>query len=53
MSTAQIKMWCKNFKDIQETVESDPHSGGPATSRTPENVERIWVAVNKDRGLTV
>ena len=37
MSAAQIKLW--HFKDGRESVESDPRSGRPATSRTPENVE--------------
>ena len=27
MSAAQIKVWHKCFKDGEESVESDPHSG--------------------------
>ena len=46
-------MWHKLFKDGQESVESDPCSGRPATSRTPENVEHVRAAINKDRCLTV
>ena len=46
MSAAQIKLW--HFKDGRESVESDPHSGRPVTSRTPENGERVWAAINKD-----
>ena len=53
MSTAQIKMWHKSFKDGQESVENDPRSGRPATNRTIENVERVWAAINKDWRLTV
>ena len=49
MSAAQIKVWHKCFEDGQESVESDPRSGRPATSRTPENVEHVRAAVNKDR----
>ena len=49
MSTAQIEVWHKRFRDGQECVESDPCSGRPATSRTPENVERVRAAINKDR----
>ena len=45
---AQIKVWHKHFKDGQESVESNPCSGRPATSRTPENVECVQAAVNKD-----
>ena len=53
MSAAQIKVWHKCFKDGQESVESDPHSGRPATSNTPESVERVWAAINKDWQLTM
>ena len=49
MSVAQIKVWHKCFKDGRESAESDPHSGRPATSRTPENVERVQAVINKDQ----
>ena len=49
MSAAQIKLWHKCFKDGQKSVESDPRSGRPATSRTPKNVEHVRAAINKDR----
>ena len=52
MSRAQTEVWHKCFKDGRESVESDPHSGRPATSRTPENVEHAQAAINKDQ-LTV
>ena len=48
MSAVQIKVWYKRFKDGRESVESDPHSGRPATSRTPENVEHVQAAISKD-----
>ena len=48
MSAAQIKVWHKRFEDGRESVEIDPHSGRPATSRTPENVEHVRAAINKD-----
>ena len=48
MNAVQIKVWHKHFKDGRDSVESDPCSGGPATSRTPENVECVWAAINKD-----
>ena len=53
MSAAQIKVWHKCFKDGQESVESDPCSGRPATSRTPDDVENVRATINKDRQLTV
>lgn len=43
MSAAQIKLWHKRFKDARESVESDPHSGRPVASRTPENVKCVWM----------
>ena len=49
MNAALREVWHKQFKDGQESVESDPRPGGPATSRTPENVEFIWAAISKDR----
>ena len=49
MSAAQIKVWHKSVKDGWESVESDPCSGRPATSRTPENVEHVWAAINKNQ----
>ena len=53
MSAVQIKVWHKRFKDGWEFVESDARSGRPATSRTPENVERVGAAINKDQRLAV
>ena len=55
MSAARIKVWHKHYKDGRESVGSDPYSGRPATSRTPENVESVWTEINQDqgRGLTV
>ena len=53
MSAVQIKMWHKWLKDGQEGVGSDPCFGRPASSRAPENAERVWAATNKDQWLTV
>ena len=36
-----------------ENVESDPCSGRPSTSRTPQDVERVQAAINKDQRLTL
>ena len=49
MSAAQIKVWHKFFKDGKQPTEGDPHSGRPATSRIPENVEHVWASINKDQ----
>ena len=53
MNEVQIKMWHRCFKDGRESVESGPHPGSPATSRTPANVKCVWAAINKDQRLTV
>ena len=53
MNAAQTEVWHKRFKGGPESVESDTCSGRPATSRTPENIDRVWAAINKDRRLTV
>ena len=49
VSAVQIKVWHQCFKDGQESVESDPHSGRPATSSTPENVKCVQAVMNKDQ----
>ena len=41
MSAVQIKVSHKHFKDGQESIQSDPRSGRPTTSTTPENAERV------------
>ena len=49
MSTAQVKVWHKRFKDGREFVEGDPCSGRPATNRRPENVEYVQAVISEDR----
>ena len=53
MSAARIKVWHKHYKDGRESVGSDPYSGRPATSRTPEHVERVQAKISKDRQLAM
>ena len=53
VSAVQIRVWHKCFDDGRESVESDPCSGRPATSTTPEKVERAWIAINKDHQMKV
>ena len=47
MSAVQIKVWHECFKNGQESFQSDPRSGRPGTSGTPENVKCVWSAINK------
>jgi transposase len=53
LSEAQIKLWYRRFKDGWESVESDPRSGRPSTSRTPENVESVRAAIKENLRLIV
>lgn len=41
------------FKDGRESVESDPRSGRPATSRKPKNIESVQAAINENRRFRV
>jgi len=45
VSEAQIKLWYWLFKNDWESVESDPRSGRPSTSRTPEYVKSAQAAI--------
>lgn len=53
MGKTQIKEWYKRFKSGRTSVDSDPRSGRPSTTTTPDNVERVRVAIEQDRCLTV
>ena len=48
MNAPQVKVGHEHFKDGRESVESDPCSGRPSTSRTSENVKCVRVAIDKD-----
>ena len=53
MRDTRTRLWHRCFKNDQESIECDLHSGRPLTSTTPKNVEQVQVAVNKTRQLTV
>ena len=42
LSPTQIKQWFKRFKDGRASVESDPRSGRPSTSRNEEAMDQLW-----------
>jgi transposase len=48
VNEAQIKFWYRSFKDGWESVESNPRSGRPSTSRTPEKAEHVWAVINEN-----
>ena len=53
MSRTRLLEWHRRFKEGREEVEDDHRSGGPSTSRTDENVERVRQKVLIGRRLTV
>ncbi|KAJ8976979.1 hypothetical protein NQ317_006171 [Molorchus minor] len=53
MGKTQIKEWYKRFKSDRTSVDSDPRSDRPSMTTTPDNVERVRVAIEQDRRLTV
>nr|XP_012145357.1 PREDICTED: putative uncharacterized protein FLJ37770 [Megachile rotundata] len=55
MRNTQIKEWYKRFKDGRTSVDNNLHlrSGRPSTTTRPNNIERVRLAINKNRRLTV
>ena len=53
MGITQIKEGYRQFKYGRTSVHSDPRSGRPSLTTTPENIERVRLAIEGDRRLTV
>ena len=53
MSKTRIKEWYNRFIGGRSSVDSDSRSGRPSTTKTPENIERVRLAIEVDRQLTV
>ena len=51
--TPQTKEWYKRFKNGRTSVNSDPRSGLPSLTTTPENIGRVRLAIEGDLRLTV
>ena len=48
MGITQIKEWYRRIKNGRTSVDSDSRSGRPSLATTPENIERVWLAIEVD-----
>ena len=53
MGITRRKDWYRRFKNGRTSVVSDPRSGRPSLTTIPENIERVRLAIEGDRRLTV
>ena len=53
VSRVQVFRWHKAFLDGCESVEDEPCSGRPCTSKTDENVTKVRAVMRSDQRLTV
>ncbi|PNF43587.1 hypothetical protein B7P43_G03209 [Cryptotermes secundus] len=53
MSNSWIKEWYNRFEDGRTSVDSEPRSGRPSTSRNENVIEQVRTLVMEDRCITV
>jgi len=53
MGCTQVFDWFHRFKGGRNSVESDPHSGRPSTSRNEEMIVKVRTIIGNNRRLTV
>ena len=53
MSKTRIKEWYNRFKGSRTFVVSDSRSDRPSTTKALDNIERVRLAIEGDRLLTV
>ncbi|GFY31172.1 protein GVQW3 [Trichonephila clavipes] len=53
MSRARVFEWSRPFKNGRQSVNSDPRSGRPSTSRNEDKIAQVKAVVRSDRRLTV
>ena len=49
----QVFDWFRRFKECRTSVESDPRSGRPSTSRNEEMIAKVRKIIRNNRRLTV
>ncbi|GFT02829.1 protein GVQW3 [Trichonephila clavipes] len=53
MSHARVFEWLRRFKEGRQSVNSDPRSGHPSTSRNEDKIAQVKAVVRSYRCLTV
>ena len=53
MCRTQTYEWWKRFKEGRTSVDDDPRSGRPSTSKTDDNVAKVLEVIRSNRRLTV
>ena len=53
MGATTIKEWYNRFKDGRASVESEPRSGRPSTSRNDDGINQVRTLVLQDRRITI
>ncbi|GFX89925.1 protein GVQW3 [Trichonephila clavipes] len=53
MSRSRVFEWFRPFKEGRQSVNSDPRSGRPSTSRIEDKIAQVKAVVRSDRRLTV
>ena len=53
LSKTRVYEWFSRFKNGEMSIEDQPHSPRPATSRSYENVDKINALFREDRRRTI
>jgi len=53
MSKIRVYEWYKSFRDGRKDVEDDERPGGPSTSTTDKNMEKVKAIVMNFRQITI
>lgn len=53
LSKTRVYEWFTRFKNVEMSIEDQPRSGRPSTSRTDENVDKINALIREDRRRTI